>query len=121
MHSFIQFLIDSVSLGSLNALLALGIAVVFSIMGLVNFAHSEIIMAGGYTLVVVSSAGDVSRIIVLLLICIITALLMERLAFRPLRGAQADTLLVASFAVSFFVQSLAIMIFGSLPRQRRPV
>ena len=116
MRQVVQFVIDALSVGSLYALLALGIALVFGIMGLINFAHGELIVASGYTLALVSAGSDVVRIVPVILVAVALALLLERIAFRPLRGARPDTMLVASFAVSFFLQSLAILIFGSLPR-----
>jgi branched-chain amino acid transport system permease protein len=115
LRQVVQFVIDSLSVGSLYALLSLGIALVFGIMGLINFAHGELIVASGYTLAIVSAGSDVLRILPVILVAVVLALLLERVAFRPLRGAPPDTLLVASFAVSFFLQSLAILIFGSLP------
>ena len=116
MRQVVQFVIDSLSVGSLYALLSLGIALVFGIMGLINFAHGELIVASGYTLAIVSAGSDVVRILPVILVAVVLALLLERVAFRPFAGRRADTLLVASFAVSFFLQSLAILIFGSLPR-----
>jgi branched-chain amino acid transport system permease protein len=116
LRQVVQFVIDSLSVGSLYALLSLGIALVFGIMGLINFAYGELIVASGYTLAIVSAGTDVVRILPVILVAVVLSLLLERIAFRPLRGAPPDTLLVASFAVSFFLQSLAILIFGSLPR-----
>jgi len=113
---FLQHVIDAITYGSQFALYALGIALIFGIMGLINFAHGELIVASGYTLAIVSAGSDVLRILPVILVAVVLALLLERVAFRPLRGAPPDTLLVASFAVSFFLQSLAILIFGSLPR-----
>ncbi len=112
----IQAIIDALSVGSLYALLSLGIALVFGIMGLINFAHGELITLGGYVLVMSAAFPDPWRIIFVFVICMLAALLMERVAFRPVRGAAADTLLVTSFAVSFLMQSLAILFLGALPK-----
>jgi branched-chain amino acid transport system permease protein len=112
----VQYIIDGASLGSLYALFALGIGLIFGIMQLINFAHGELIMVGGYVLVFVSSPPAVVRIALMILVVVLLALVMERVAFRPARGARADTLLVTSFAVSFLLQSLAILIIGALPR-----
>ena len=97
MADAIQIVVDAVSLGALYALLALGIALIFGIMNLINFAYGELMMIGGYCLV------------------LLAALLMDRIAFKPVRDADATTLLVTSFALSYLLQNLAIMIFGSLP------
>jgi branched-chain amino acid transport system permease protein len=111
----IQNLIDAVSLGSVYALAALGIGLIFSIMRLINFAHGELIMVGGF--VIYALAGNPMIVMALSAIIVVTilALGMERLAFRPLRKASPPTLLIASFAVSYLVQHVILLIFGSRP------
>jgi branched-chain amino acid transport system permease protein len=111
----IQNLIDAISLGSVYALAALGIGLIFSIMRLINFAHGELIMVGGF--VIYAMAGNPMFVMALSAIIVVTilALGMERLAFRPLRKASPPTLLIASFAVSYFVQHVILMTFGSRP------
>jgi branched-chain amino acid transport system permease protein len=111
----IQNLIDAISLGSVYALAALGIGLIFSIMRLINFAHGELIMVGGF--VIYALAGNPMVVMALSAIIVVTilALGMERLAFRPLRKASPPTLLIASFAVSYFVQHVILLIFGSRP------
>ncbi|MDQ7251140.1 branched-chain amino acid ABC transporter permease [Dongia sedimenti] len=111
----VQNLIDAISLGSVYALAALGIGLIFSIMRLINFAHGELIMVGGF--VIYALAGNPMLVMALSAIIVVTilALGMERLAFRPLRKASPPTLLIASFAVSYFVQHVILMIFGSRP------
>lgn len=112
----VQYIIDALSLGSLYALFALGVAVIFSIMRLINFAHGELIMIGGFSLLFTSGLPVVLRICLSAAIVVASALVMERVAFRPVRGARDETLLVTSFAVSYLVQSLAVMLLGSSPR-----
>ena len=114
MREVLQYVIDGAALGSLYALFALGIGLIFGIMNLINFAHGELIMVGGYVLVFVSTPSTILRVAVMLMIVVVLALAMERVAFRPARGARADTLLVTSFAVSFLLQSLAIVLLGAL-------
>jgi branched-chain amino acid transport system permease protein len=109
----IQHAINALSLGSLYALLALGVALIFGIIGLVNFAHGELIMVGAYTAFLVGGAPWPLIPILALLVTLVFAVLMERIAFRPVRGADASTLLVTSFAVSYLLQSLALLIFES--------
>jgi branched-subunit amino acid ABC-type transport system permease component len=111
----IQDAIDAVALGSLYALFALGVAVIFGIMRLVNFAHGELIMAGGYAIVLIPLPAPL-LIPVTILIVVALALAMERVAFRPVRNASAATLLITSFALSFLLQNLAALTWGSLPR-----
>jgi branched-chain amino acid transport system permease protein len=112
----IQDLFDAASLGSLYALMALGIALVFGVMGLVNFAYGELIMIGGYTALIVAGAGALGIILTTVLTVTFAALLMERLVFRPARGVDPATLMVISFALSIGLQSLAIVIEGARPK-----
>jgi branched-chain amino acid transport system permease protein len=116
MHLAIQNLIDAISFGSLYALFALGIALIFGIMGLVNFAHGELIMVGGFALVLLGHPGWPLLIAGTLAVTIVFALLIERVAFRPVRGADPITLLVTSFALSYLLQNLAEVVFGSVPQ-----
>ncbi|MCP9486011.1 MAG: branched-chain amino acid ABC transporter permease [Gaiellaceae bacterium MAG52_C11] len=116
MTEVLQYVIDGAALGSLYALFALGIGLIFGIMNLINFAHGELVMVGGYVLVFVSAPSTIVRVTLMIVIVIVFALVMERVAFRPVRGARADTLLVTSFAVSFLLQSLAIVLIGALQK-----
>ena len=108
MHELVQNVINGLSLGSTYALLALGLALVFSIMGLINFAHGELFTIGGYTMWWLFDRGVPWPLVVVLtpLVCGVAAMLMERAAFRPLRGATLVTLLITSFAVSYFLQTV---------------
>jgi branched-chain amino acid transport system permease protein len=117
MAELIQHIVNAVSLGGLYALYALGIALLFGTMRLVNFAQGEFIMVGAYGTILLN--GHVpSPILVLATIGIVVvfALLTERIAFRPVRDADPATLMVTSFAVSYILQNLAVVIFGALPR-----
>jgi branched-chain amino acid transport system permease protein len=116
LREVVQYTIDGLALGSLYALFALGIGLIFGIMNLINFAHGELVMVGGYSLVYLSSSSTPIRVGAMLAIVVVLALAMERVAFRPVRGARADTLLVTSFAVSFLLQSVAIVTVGALPK-----
>src|SRR6266511_1491216 len=116
MDALIQNAIDAVSFGSLYALFALGIALSFGIMGLINFAHGELIMVGGYALVFLGNPSWPVLVLGVLVIVVAFALATERIAFRPVRSADAITLLVTSFAVSYFLQSLAQVVVGSIPK-----
>jgi branched-chain amino acid transport system permease protein len=113
---FLQHVIDAITYGSQFALYALGIALIFGIMGLINFAHGELIMVGAFTIVLIGHPSWPVVVIATLAIAIVFALGMERIAFRPLRGASPATLLIASFAVSYGLQNLAILIEGSAPK-----
>jgi branched-chain amino acid transport system permease protein len=116
MANVIQNIIDALALGSLYALFALGVALIFGIMRLVNFAHGELIMVGAYTVVLVGDVPFVVKVAATLAVAIAAALLMERVAMRPVRDSSPATLLITSFAVSYLLQNLAITIFGSVPK-----
>ena len=114
----IQQIVNALSLGSIYALVALGVAIVFSILRLANFAHGELVTVAGYTLYVLLGAGF-SWLIAFpaaVLASALAALLLERLAYRRLRGAQPLTLLMTSFAVSVALQGLFLLIFGPRPK-----
>jgi branched-chain amino acid transport system permease protein len=112
----VQTALDSLSLGSLYALIALGIALIFGIMRLINFAHGEFIMVGAYAIYLLSGPPFAVVVVATLLFLAAFAVLTERIAFRPVRSADPSTLLVTSFAVSYLLQSIALVAFGS--RQR---
>ncbi len=111
MSELLQNAIDAASLGSLYALVALGIALIFGIMRLINFAHGDLVMVGGY--IMLSLAGQPWPILVAgaILVPMIAALLMDRMAFRFLRDSDPSTLLIASFALSVFLQNLISAIY----------
>jgi branched-chain amino acid transport system permease protein len=102
----IQTLVNGLALGGVYALTTLGLVIVFGIMRLINFAYAELIMAGGYALWIFTSFGIpwLAALGMAIVVTTLLAVLMERLAFRPLRDASAATLLIASFAVSSFLQ-----------------
>jgi branched-chain amino acid transport system permease protein len=117
LQHFIQYAVNAVSLGSFYALSALGIALIFGVMRLINFAHGQLIMVGGYALFfLVPRAPAWTWIPVVVVIVLVLALGMERLAFRPVRSASAATLLITSFAISYLIQNVAILTMTSLPR-----
>ena len=116
MALFLQHMIDAITYGSQFALYALGIALIFGIMGLINFAHGELLMAGAYAIVLIGKPPWPVVVLATVAVAIVFALGMERAAFRPLRGASPATLLIASFAVSYGLQNLAILIEGSAPK-----
>jgi len=116
MERAVQLLIDAMSLGALYSLLALGIALLFGIMNLINFAYGELLMIGGYALVLLAATAVPLMLLGTFVVVVIAALLMDRIAFKPVRSADPTTLLITSFALSYLLQNVAIMVFGSLPR-----
>jgi branched-chain amino acid transport system permease protein len=111
-----QVQVDAVALGSVFALMAVGIGLVFGVMRLVNFAYGQLIMAGGFALAFASERGWPVGVGIALCFAVVLALslAMERVVFRPLRGESAAVMLIATFAVSFLLQSIALLWFGPL-------
>jgi branched-chain amino acid transport system permease protein len=115
---FGQQLINALSLGSIYALVAIGLAMVFGILRLINFAHGETLMIGAVAAVLLSQSGLPWPVWVLVAIgaTILEGVLAERIAYRPLRGAPDVTLLLTSLGVSIALQNGALLTFGSQPR-----
>jgi branched-chain amino acid transport system permease protein len=111
--TYLQSIIDGIGLGAIYAVAAVGIGLVFGVMRLVNLAYGEIVTAGAYTLAFLSGAPAAVAILACLGTCIALALVQDRIAFRPLRGASPMTMLVATFAISFLLQNAYLLAFGS--------
>lgn len=118
----VQYAVDAISYGAVYAVMALALALLFGVMGLMNFAFGELIMVAGYTMYLTRDAGLHWILIVVITLVVVTAfsLLMERLAFRPLRTASPITLLTTSFAVSVLLQQIAYMAFPGPPKGIQP-
>lgn len=126
MIEFLQNLIDALALGSIYALVALGIGLLFGILRLINFAHGDFITIGAYALIVPSSDVTARLLIgawtwpvmipAVCLIVVVAALLTDALVFRPLRRASSPTLMIASFAASYIIQNAVLMGYGSRPK-----
>jgi len=117
MDMFLQQLVNALSLGGTYALLALGLAVVFSIMGLINFAHGELMTVAGYGLFfsILLGVPFALALPVAVLTAMLLAVLMERVAFRSVRGASGTTLLLTSFAVSAIIRALFQNLISARP------
>jgi branched-chain amino acid transport system permease protein len=110
--SWLQSIIDALSLGSQLALVALGIGLVFGVLRIINFAQGELITAGAYALLLTNDLPVAVSIVVCFVVVIAFSLAME-FAYRPLRRVTPAAALVATFAVSFTLQSIALLVFGS--------
>ena len=121
LSDFVQYLVSSLSVGGLYALMALGLVIVYGISQLVNFAYGELIMVAGYGLLIFGRSWLPWMIVALLsVICaVIFALGMDRIAFRPVRNASPTTMLITSFAVSTFLQNIALLFISPRPRAPR--
>lgn len=107
----LQYLLDSIAVGALYALVAVGLALVFGVMRLINFAYGEVITAGAYSLYVTRNLPLVASIVICFAVCVVLAVLIEEVAFRPLRGASPATTLVATFAVAIALEAVWLIAF----------
>jgi len=106
---------DALALGSIYALMAVGIGLVFGVLRLVNFAYGQLMMAGAFALAFGSQWqwANWESILLCLGVVLALSLLMDRLVFRPLRGHSPAVMLVATFAIAFILQNVALIAFGS--------
>jgi branched-chain amino acid transport system permease protein len=111
-----QNLADGLALGSIFALMAVGIGLVFGVLRLVNFAYGQLVMAGAFALALASQWGWPLWVGIALCVAVVLvlSLLMDVLVFRPLRGQSPAVMLVATFAVAFLLENIALMKFGAL-------
>lgn len=107
--SHVQALIDAIGLGTTYALIAVGIGLVFGVLRLINFAYGQLIMLAAFALAFTDSWPDAASIVLSVVVAVVAALLMERIAFRPLRTAAPSTMLIATFAISYLLQSAALV------------
>jgi len=124
----VQILIDSAALGSVYALMAVGIGLVFGVLRIVNFAYGQLIMAGAYTLALTNGWNPFLSIVMCFVVVLGLTVLMDMLVFRPLRGAEPATMLIATFAVSLLLYYIALLRFtvlgktvGTLTGLNRPI
>ncbi|HEX7084394.1 MAG TPA: branched-chain amino acid ABC transporter permease [Gaiellaceae bacterium] len=111
-----QTLADAVALGAIYALMAVGIGLVFGVLRLVNFAYGQLVMAGAFALALAAQWGWPSwaGILLCFAVVLVLSLLMDRLVFRPLRTHSPAVMLVATFAVAFLLENVALLWFGPL-------
>ena len=113
---FIITLVNGLSLGGVYAMIALGYTMVYGIAKLLNFAHGDVIMVSGYAILVFLSFNPILAVICATLFCMLLGIAMERVAYRPLRGASPLAVLITAIGVSYLLQSLAQIIFGAADR-----
>ncbi|HWL71817.1 MAG TPA: branched-chain amino acid ABC transporter permease [Geminicoccus sp.] len=118
MQTLLQFTIDVLSLGGAYALMALGLVIVYGILKLVNFAYGELIMVAGYGLFLVNGSGLPWLVMaaVAVLIAVVTGVLTEYAAFRPVRAKSVTAVLITSFAFSTILQNAALLFISPRPR-----
>ena len=115
---FIETLINGLSMGSTYAMIALGYTMVYGIAKMLNFAHGDIIMVGGYTIFITMSlsGSPVLGLIAAVIFCVTLGISIEKIAYKPLRGASPLAVLITAIGVSYLLQSTAQIIFGSAPK-----
>ncbi len=115
---FIETLINGLSMGGTYAMIALGYTMVYGIAKMLNFAHGDIIMVGGYTIFVIMllSGSPVLGLAAAIIFCVLLGVTIEKIAYKPLRGASPLAVLITAIGVSYLLQSTAQMIFGSAPK-----
>ena len=119
---FLETLLNGLSSGSTYAMIALGYTMVYGIAKMLNFAHGDVIMVGGYTLYVTAMTMGMNPFVALLLAivcCAVLGVTIEKLAYRPLRGASPLAVLITAIGMSYLLQSVAQIIFGSADQMVR--
>ncbi len=116
---FLQHFFNALTLGSLYGLIAIGYTMVYGILRLINFAHGDILMLGAYFVFYGTTTFFLPwglAVVVAILAASAVGILVDRVAYRPLREAPRISALISAIAVSFFIESLAVVVFSGLPR-----
>ena len=116
---FLSYLVNGISLGSIYAVIALGYTMVYGIARMLNFAHGDVIMVGGYiafTVMTTMGMPALAGICAAVLVCTLLGVTIERVAYKPLREAPSLAVLITAIGMSYLLQNLALLIFGSAPR-----
>ena len=114
MEGILSTLINGLSLGGIYAMIALGYTMVYGIAKMLNFAHGDVIMVGGYLIYVFMATNNPLLAVLLACVgCLILGITIEKIAYKPLRGASPLAVLITAIGVSYLLQSLAQIIFGS--------
>ena len=121
---FLSYLISGISLGSVYAIIALGYTMVYGIAKMLNFAHGDVIMIGGY----ISFCGMMYlglngwlALVLAMAVCTVLGIIVEGLAYRPLRQATSLAVLITAIGVSYFLQNSALLIWGATPKVYQPL
>ena len=117
--NFLFYVISGISLGSIYAIIALGYTMVYGIAKMLNFAHGDVIMVGAYISFCATSYWGMSpfmSVIVSMLVCTVLGVVIERLAYRPLRQATSLAVLITAIGVSYLLENLALLIWTSNPK-----
>jgi len=116
---FLSYLISGISLGSVYAIIALGYTMVYGIAKMLNFAHGDVIMVGAYASFCITTYlhwPALLSVVVAMGVCTVLGIVIERLAYKPLRSAPSLAVLITAIGVSYFLQNSALLIWGSAPK-----
>ena len=119
MTLFLSYLINGISLGSVYAIIALGYTMVYGIAKMLNFAHGDVIMIGAYISFCATQymgMPTIVSVIMAMAVCTILGIVIERLAYKPLRQSASLAVLITAIGVSYFLQNMALLIWGSNPK-----
>ncbi len=123
--SILSYLINGISLGSVYAIIALGYTMVYGIAKMLNFAHGDVIMVGGYVTLTLMLNGGVHPMLAVaaaIVVCTVLGVVIERVAYRPLRNAASPlAVLITAIGVSYLLQNVVLLIFGSSPKSFQSV
>ena len=115
--TFLSFLISGISLGSIYAIIALGYTMVYGIAKMLNFAHGDVIMVGAYICFYATSRFElpaIAGVLLAIVVCTILGIVIERLAYKPLRAAPILAVLITAIGVSYFLQNAALLLWSSI-------
>ncbi len=115
----LNYLINGISLGSVYAIIALGYTMVYGIAKMLNFAHGDVIMVGGYISFCATSylgLPVIPSVLLSIFVCTVLGIVIERLAYKPLRAATSLAVLITAIGVSYFLQNAALLIWSSNPK-----
>ena len=115
---FLSYLISGISLGSVYAIIALGYTMVYGIAKMLNFAHGDVIMIGGYVsfcAMFYLGLPSIVAVLMAVVVCTVLGIVIERLAYKPLRSAPSLAVLITAIGVSYFLQNAALLLWGSSP------
>jgi len=116
---FLSNLVNGLSLGSVYAIIALGYTMVYGISRMLNFAHGDVIMVGAYISFCATSylhMPSIASVVLAIIVCTAMGIMIEGLAYRPLRGTGSLAVLITAIGVSYFLQNSALLIWGSAPK-----
>ena len=121
---FLSYLISGISLGSVYAIIALGYTMVYGIAKMLNFAHGDVIMVGGYVSLLAMSALGLPwwlGVLLAMAACTVLGVIIEGLAYKPLRTAPSLAVLITAIGVSYFLQNAAQLLWGASPKSYTPI